>query len=100
MARARGCRRRARAAAIGIALDGSAAAVLELDDHRPLEPGFVETGHAVERLCAQLWDVVVRVRQRGELLCTLDAVSQHVLVGVQRELEDQLWKLRAQLADD
>jgi starvation-inducible DNA-binding protein len=89
----------ARAAAIGIALDGSAAAVIELDDHQPLEPGFTETGSAIERLCSQLWDVALRVRQRAELLGTLDAVSHEVLIGVQRKLEDQLWMLRAQLAD-
>jgi starvation-inducible DNA-binding protein len=89
----------ARAAAVGIALDGTAAAVIELDDHRPLDPGFIEVGSAVERLCSQLWDVVVRVRQRGQLLAPLDAASQHVLVGVQRELENQLWMLRSQLAD-
>jgi starvation-inducible DNA-binding protein len=44
-----------RAAAIGIALDWSPAAVIELDDQRPLDPGFTEAGSAVERLCAQLW---------------------------------------------
>jgi starvation-inducible DNA-binding protein len=88
-----------RAAAIGIALDGTAAAVIELDDHRPLEPGFTETGGAIERLCSQLWDVALRVRQRGELLGALDAVSQHVLLGVLSKLENQLWMLRAQLTD-
>ena len=88
-----------RAAVIGIALDGTAAAVIELDDHRPLEPGFTEVGSAIERLCSQLWDVALRVRQRGEPLGALDAVSQHVLVEVQRKLEAQLWMLRAQLAD-
>jgi hypothetical protein len=74
-------------------------AVIELDDHRPLEPGFAEVGSAVEWLCSQLWDVTVRVRQRGELLGGLDAVSQHVVVEVQRELEAQLWMPRAQQAD-
>jgi hypothetical protein len=29
----------------------------------------------------------------------LDAVSQHVLIGVQGKLEERLWVLRAQLAD-
>jgi len=88
-----------RASAMGIALDGTAAAVIELDDHRPLEPGFTEVGCAIELLCAQLWDVALRVRQRGELLAALDAVSQHVLIEVQRQLEAQLWMLRSQLAD-
>jgi starvation-inducible DNA-binding protein len=88
-----------RAAAIGIALDGTAAAVIELDDHRPLEPGFTEVASATERLCSQLWDVAVRVRGRAELLGPLDVVSQHVLVGIQRSLEHQLWMLRAQSVD-
>jgi starvation-inducible DNA-binding protein len=39
------------------------------------------------------------VRRREELLAALDVVSQHVLIGVQRKLEEQLWMLRAQLAD-
>jgi starvation-inducible DNA-binding protein len=64
-----------------------------------VEPGFTEVGYAVEQLCSQLWDVARRVRGRGELLGALDAVSQHVLIEVQRKLEDQLWMLRAQLAD-
>jgi starvation-inducible DNA-binding protein len=88
-----------RAASVGIALDGTAPAVIELDDHRPLELGFTEAGLAIERLCSQLWDVAVRVRQRGERLSALDVVTQHVLVGVQRRLETHLWMLRAQLAD-
>jgi DNA-binding ferritin-like protein len=88
-----------RAAAIGIALDGTAAAVVELDDHRPLDQGFTEVGCAIERLYSQLWDVALRVRRRGERFGALDAVSQHLLVGVQRRLEDQLWMLRSQLAD-
>jgi starvation-inducible DNA-binding protein len=88
-----------RAATVGVALDGTAGAVIELDDHRPLEPGFTEVGSAIERLCSQLWDVALRVRQRGDLLGPLDAVSQHILIEVQRMLEEQLWMLRAQLAD-
>ena len=88
-----------RAVALGIPADGSAAAVLELGNLRPLDPGFIETGCAVERLCAQLWEVALRVRQRSELLSDLDGVSQHVLVDVCRKLEEQLWTMRAQLSD-
>jgi starvation-inducible DNA-binding protein len=89
----------ARATALGMALEWTAAVVIEQDDHRPLEPGFTEVGGAIERLCSQLWDVALRVQQRQELLSGLDAVSQHVLIEVQRKLEDQLSMLRAQLAD-
>ena len=88
-----------RAVALGIPADGSAAAVLDLGNLRPLEPGFIETGCAVERLCAQLWEVALRVRQRGELLADLDSVSQAVMVDVCRKLEEQLWMARAQLTD-
>ena len=88
-----------RTVALGIPADGSAAAVLELGNLRPLEPGFVETGCAVQRLCAQLWEVALRVRQRGELLVDLDAVSHGVVVDVCRKLEEQLWMMRAQLSD-
>jgi starvation-inducible DNA-binding protein len=88
-----------RAVAIGIAPDGSAAAVIELADVRPVDSGFTEVGGAIERLCSQLWEVALRVRQRSELLGALDAVSQGVLVDVGRKLEEQLWMMRAQLPD-
>jgi len=88
-----------RAAAIGIAPDGSPAAVIELADLPPVDPGFTEAGGAIERMCAQLWEVALRVRQRSELLGDLDSVSQDVLVDVGRKLEEQLWMMRAQLPD-
>jgi starvation-inducible DNA-binding protein len=88
-----------RAAAIGIAPDGSAGAVIELADLRAIDPGFIEVGRATEHLCGQLWEIAVRVRQRTEQLGGLDAVSQDVLIDVARKLEEQLWMLRAQLPD-
>jgi starvation-inducible DNA-binding protein len=88
-----------RAAAIGIAPDASATAVVQLSDLRPLEPGFTEVGCAIEHLCTQLSEVAVRVRQRSELLGLLDIVSQDVLVDVMRSMERQLWMIRAQLTD-
>jgi starvation-inducible DNA-binding protein len=88
-----------RSAAVGIAPDGSAAAVIELADVPPVHPGFIEVGCAIERLCAQVCEVAVRVRRRSELLGALDAVSHDVLVDVGRKLEEQLWMTRAQLPD-
>jgi starvation-inducible DNA-binding protein len=88
-----------RAATIGIPPDGSAAAVIELADLRPVDTGFTEVGCAIECLGDQLWEVALRVRQRSELLGALDAVSQAVLVDVGRKLEEQLWMMRAQLPD-
>ena len=88
-----------RAATVGMAPEGSAAAVIELADLRPVDPGFTEVGNAIEHLCAQLWEVALRVRQRAELLGALDTVSPAVLVDVGRKLEEQLWMTRAQLPD-
>jgi starvation-inducible DNA-binding protein len=88
-----------RAAAIGIAPDGSAAAVIELGDLQPLAPEFTEVGCAARRLYAQLREVAGRVRRRAELLGGLDLVSQDVLTGVTRKIEEQLWMMQAQLID-
>lgn len=88
-----------RAAALGICPDGSPAAVIELANLRPIDPGFTETGSAIEQMCMQLRDVVLRVQERSEALGDLDAVSQYALVEVSRKLEEQLWAMRAQLPD-
>jgi len=88
-----------RAAAIGLALDGSAAAVIELCDLRPLEPGFSEVECAVEFLCSQLAEVAARIRRRSRLVGAFDVVSHEVLVDVVRRIEEQLWTMRAQLTD-
>jgi starvation-inducible DNA-binding protein len=88
-----------RAAAIGMAPDGSAGAVVELCDLEPFEPGFTEVGCASEGLCTRLWEVSVRVRRRAELIGALDLVSQDVLVDVVRKLEEQLSLMRAQISD-
>src|SRR3954451_13788517 len=88
-----------RAAAIGMAPDGSAAAVIELGALPPLELGFTEVVSAIECLCPQVTEVAARVRRRAELLGELDLVSQAVVIDVVRKLEQQLWNLRAQLPD-
>lgn len=87
----------------GTAYEGAApwraTAVIELSDVRPLEPGFTEAGSAIELPCLRLADIAARVRRRVDLLAELDLVSQDVLFGVVRKLEEQLWMTRAQLAD-
>ena len=84
-----------RASTLGIALEGTAAAVVELADDRPLEPGFTEVAAASEWLCTQLWHVSLHARQRAAGLGTLDVATGHVLLEVQLKLEQQLWMLRA-----
>lgn len=88
-----------RAAAIGICPDGTPAAVIELANLRPLDPGFTDAGSAIGQICEQLREVALRVRQRLELLGTLDIVSHNVLTITLRTLEEQLWMMRAQLPD-
>ena len=41
--------------------------------------GFTEAGTAVERLCTQLWDVAVRVRERATLLSALALGAKGVI---------------------
>lgn len=50
--------------------------IIELENLRPVDPGFTETGSAIEQMCMQLREVVLRVRERSEVLGDLDAVSQ------------------------
>ena len=88
-----------RAAALGICPDGTPAAVIELANLRPVDPGFTETESVIEQMCIQLRDVALRVRERSEALGHLDVVSQSTLVDVSRKLEEQLWTMRAQLPD-
>jgi starvation-inducible DNA-binding protein len=88
-----------RSAAVGIAFDGTPATVIELADLRPIDPGFTEAASAVERVCADLWEIALRVRRRIERLHVLDPISEHVLADVGRKLEEQLWMLRSQLPE-
>ena len=88
-----------RAATLGIPLDGSAAAIIELGDLAPMDIGFTEVDRARETLCGQMWEVAVRIRERAERLSELDRVSEHALVDVLRKLEKQHWMLRAQRPD-
>jgi starvation-inducible DNA-binding protein len=88
-----------RAATLGTPPDGSAAAIIELGDLAPMEIGFIEVDRAREALCAQVWEVGVRIRRRAERLSALDRVSEHALIDVLRKLEEQLWIMRAQRSD-
>jgi starvation-inducible DNA-binding protein len=50
----------------------------------------------VRELTARLGDVAERLRERLERLGELDLASQDVGIEVLRELEKQLWMVRAQ----
>lgn len=89
-----------RAMAIGFWPDGRAPAIVDGSGLAPVERGAT-SDRAVVRLIAQrIAEVVERTRGRMDRLADLDAVSQDVLIDVVRTLEQQLWKVRAQLTTE
>jgi starvation-inducible DNA-binding protein len=86
-----------RAVALGIAPDGQAAAVNSGSDIDPVDTGPLDTDTATHELVTRLADVCEQIRARMDRLGDLDLASQDVLVEIIRELEKQLWMLRASL---
>jgi starvation-inducible DNA-binding protein len=89
-----------RAVALGFSPDGQAAAVAGGSGIAPVERGVLEAHTVVQGLAERLADVVERIRARMDRLGELDLASQDVLIEVVRELEKQLWMIRAQLAQE
>jgi starvation-inducible DNA-binding protein len=58
----------------------------------------LDTDTALRELVPRLADVVERIRARMDRLGEIDLASQDVLIEVVRELEKQLWMLRASLS--
>jgi starvation-inducible DNA-binding protein len=85
-----------RAVAIGFWPDGQAGALTSTSGLSPLVPGAIEDHVLVQELTHRLGEVSERIRARMDRLGELDAASQDVLVEVVRELEQQLWMIRAQ----
>src|SRR3954470_14447959 len=86
-----------RAVALGVAPDGQAATVSANSGIDPVDAGALDTDTALRGLVTRLADVTERIRARMDRLSELDLASQDVLVEVVRELEKQLWMLRASL---
>jgi len=86
-----------RAVAVGFFPDGQAAAVAAAGELAGVERGALEDAAVVRELARRLADTSERVRGRMDRLGELDAASQDVLIEVVRELEKQLWMVRAQL---
>lgn len=86
-----------RSVAIGHWPDGQAAAVAAAAELASLKPGGIEDHAVVAELTRRLAQTSEYVRGRMDRLGELDAASQDVLVEVVRELEQQLWMMRAQL---
>ena len=86
-----------RTVAIGAWPDGQADAIAAGSDHATLERGAITDHTVVRELTRILQGISERVRERTDRLGEFDIVSQDVLIDVVRELEQQLWMIRAQL---
>jgi starvation-inducible DNA-binding protein len=86
-----------RAVALGIAPDGRAGTVNANSGIDPVEASALDTDTALRELVTRLAAVAERIRARMDRLGELDLAAQDVLVEVVRELEKQLWMLRASL---
>ena len=86
-----------RAVALGFAPDGQSATVSAGSDIAAVTTGSLDTDTALRELVERVADVAERIRGRMDRLGELDLASQDVLIEVVRDLEKQLWMLRASL---
>jgi starvation-inducible DNA-binding protein len=86
-----------RAVALGVAPDGQAATVSAGSSITAVENGSLDTDTALRELLTRQANVAERIRVRMDRLGEIDLASQDVLTEVVRELEKQLWMLRASL---
>jgi starvation-inducible DNA-binding protein len=84
-----------RAAALGVWPDGQLGAIAAAGAAE-VAPGPVDDHAALHEVASRLAAVAELSRARMDRLGEFDAVSQDVLVGVVRTLEEQLWMVRAQ----
>ena len=85
-----------RAVALGYFPDGQSATVAAQSNLDRLERGALEDHVVVRELTGRLADIAERARERMDRLGEIDAASQDVVIEVLRELEKQLWMIRAQ----
>jgi starvation-inducible DNA-binding protein len=86
-----------RAVALGYPPDGQAGSVATANSIVPVTAAALDTDHALRELVPRVADVAERIRARMDRFGELDLASQDVLIQVVRELEKQLWMLRASL---
>ena len=86
-----------RAVALGCVPDGQAATISGGSELSTVDVGRLDTDMALHELVERVADVAERIRGRMDRLGELDLASQDVLIETVRELEKQLWMLRASL---
>jgi starvation-inducible DNA-binding protein len=85
-----------RAVALGYSPDGQSPTVAAGSNLARLERGVLEDHVVVRELTGRVADAAERARERMDRLGEIDAASQDVVIEVVRELEKQLWMIRAQ----
>lgn len=85
-----------RAVAIGFWPDGQATTVVARSGMAAVAQRAIADHAVIAELTTRLAEVAERVRTRMDRLGELDAASQDVLIEVLREVEKQLWMVRAQ----
>ena len=78
--------------------DGQAAAIAAASGLAGLDRGPILDVDVIRELVRRLAEVAERVRGRIDHLAELDSVSEGILVGIVRTLEEQMWMVRAQSA--
>jgi starvation-inducible DNA-binding protein len=86
-----------RAVALGEFPDGQANAVVASEELRMIARGPVEDDAVLRELARRIAEAAERARARMDRIGALDVASQDVLTDVVRDLEKQLWMVRAQL---
>jgi starvation-inducible DNA-binding protein len=86
-----------RAVALGYSPDAQAATISDGSEITAVEVGALDTDTASRELVERVADVTERIRGRMDRTGEVDLASQDVLIEVVRELEKQLWMLRASL---
>ena len=87
-----------RIVAIGGAPDAQASTVAAASGWDPIEVRPIESQAAIRVVARRLAECTERTRDRMTRLGQLDLASQDVLIQLLRELEKQLWMVRAQFS--
>jgi starvation-inducible DNA-binding protein len=82
---------------LGVPADGRGTTVSQTSALPPAHAGFVSDHDAVHAIEERLRVLLTAARQRVDVVCPFDSITEDLLIGLVGELEKQLWMLRAQV---
>ena len=88
-----------RIVAVGGTPDGQASTVASTSAWEPIPARAIESQEVIRILARRLAEAAEQARNRMNRLGNLDLASQDVAIQVLRELEKQLWMVRAQFGE-